>query len=86
MLKKALRKCDYIIKQPALKIHSTKAEESRNIQTRWLTMLKIAIKKMLNKYSLTIFSKIKNVDRTLLTKMVETWVTGKFHPSIFHHG
>ena len=32
MLKRALLKCDCIIKQPALKTLSTKAKESRNIQ------------------------------------------------------
>ena len=33
MLKKVLLMCDCIIKQPALKTHSARAEESRNIQT-----------------------------------------------------
>ena len=32
MLKRALLKCDGIIKQPALKTLSTRAKESRNIQ------------------------------------------------------
>ena len=85
MLKRALLKFNCIIKQSALKTLSTRAKESRNIQGTAVNNVENSNQKNFKKNSLTFFSKLKNAEGTLIKKMVETWVTGKFHPGIFHH-
>ena len=84
MLKRALVKCGCIIKQPALKIHSTRAEESRNRQGMLVNNVEKSNKKKLNEYSLKFFSNLNNAKGILITRMIETWVTGKFHHGIFY--
>ena len=80
MLKNALLTCSCFIKQPALKIHATRAEQSRNKQSMLVNNLEKTIKKQrFNEYSIKIFLKLKNAEGTLITRMIETWVTGKFH-------
>ena len=85
MLKIVLLKFNCIIKQSALKVFSTRAKESRNIQGTAVNNVKNSNQKNFKKKSLKFFSKPKNAEGTLITKMVETWVTDKFHPGIFHH-
>ena len=96
MLKRALLKFNCIIKQSALKILSNEAKESRNIQGTVVNNVENSNQKNFKKKSLKIFSKPKNTEGALITKMVKTWVTGKFYPiysiivivycSIFYHG
>ena len=85
MLKKALLKCDCIIIQLALKTRSTIAKESRNTQGTLVNNVEKKQSKKILMNNQKFFSKLKNAEGTLITKMVETWVAGKFHPGIFHH-
>ena len=85
MLKRALLKFDCIIKQSVLKTLLIRAKRSRNIQGTAVNNAENSNQKNFKKKSLQIFSKPENAEGTLITKMVETWVTGKFHSGIFHH-
>ena len=72
MLKRALLKFNCIIKQSALRTLSTRAKESRNIQGTAVNNVENSYQNKFKKKSLKTFSKPKNVECTLITKMVET--------------
>ena len=50
MLKRALLKCDCIIKQPTLETLSTRAKESRNIQGTAVNNVEKLFKKIIKNY------------------------------------
>ena len=63
MLKRALLKCDCIIKQPALKPAQLEQKKSETYKARRLTMLKKAIEKNFwNNYSLNFFINYNYID------------------------